>query len=379
MSTTDRIFSFLQDARTDMVDLLTRLVELESPSTDKPALDQLADILACEARTFGGDVDVLVQEHAGNHVRARWGGDGGGGALLLCHMDTVWDLGTVAQRPVRQEGGRLYGPGAYDMKGGIVTGLWALRALDELDLMPAQPITLLLTSDEEVGSQTSRPYIEAEARACDAVFVLEPAQMPGAAVKTSRKGVGNYRVSVSGRAAHAGANHEQGINAIEELARQVAVLQGLTDYGKGTTANVGVIEGGTRSNVVPDQAWAELDVRVVDAAETVRIETAVQGLTPSLAGAEITVTGGINRPPMERTEAIADLFATARSLAAEMGFELAESSSGGGSDGNFTAALGVPTLDGLGVVGDHSHAVDEYVLIDSMAQRSALLAALLRP
>lgn len=373
-----RILAYLKNAQADMIELLTRLVELESPSTDKPALDQLAAVLTSEVQALGATVDVLPQERAGNQVRARWGNAGPGGALLLAHMDTVWDLGTVALRPVRQEGELLYGPGAYDMKGGIVTSLWALRAMKELDLLPEQRVTLLLTSDEEVGSHTSRPLIEAEARAHDVVFVLEPSQLPAAALRTSRKGVGNFRVSVSGRAAHAGGNHEKGINAIEELARQVVILQGLTDYARGTTVNVGVIAGGTRSNVVPEEAWAEVDVRVVDEEEAARIEAAVGGLTPILEGTAISVTGGVGRPPLVRTPAIASLFSQARDLAAQLGFELEESSTGGGSDGNFTAALGVPTLDGLGVVGDQAHAVDEYIRTDSLPQRSALLAALLR-
>jgi glutamate carboxypeptidase len=250
----------------DMVAHLTQLVETESPSDHKPSLDRLAAVLADHAADAGARAEVLRQAAAGDIVRARWG-SGDGGVLLLCHMDTVWDLGTLAERPVRVEEGRLYGPGAFDMKGGIVNALWAMRALRELELMPSRRVTLLITSDEEIGSEASRALIEAEAVAHEVVFVLEPAHPPRASLKTWRKGVGGYRVTVTGRAAHAGAAHDEGINAIAELARHILTIQALTDYAAGTTVNVGVIRGGTRSNVVPEQAWAEVDYRVMNMAE----------------------------------------------------------------------------------------------------------------
>ena len=266
MTDNQRLFDYLSAHQADMVSHLTQLVEMESPSDHKPSLDRLAAVLAEHASAAGARSEVLRQNVAGDIVRARWG-SGDGGILLLCHMDTVWDLGTLAERPVRVEDDRLYGPGAFDMKGGIVNALWALRALRELKLMPSRRVTLLITSDEEIGSGASRALIEAEARAHEVVFVLEPAHPPRASLKTWRKGVGDYRVTVTGRAAHAGAAHDEGINAIEELARHVLAIQALTDYAAGTTVNVGVIRGGTRSNVVPEQAWAEVDYRVMDMVE----------------------------------------------------------------------------------------------------------------
>jgi glutamate carboxypeptidase len=381
MSPTDnrRIFEFLAEHQQAMVDHLTEIVQMESPSDDKPSLDRLAAFLARQLAADDAIVDVLEQQDAGNHVRARFGATAAtGGYLLLCHMDTVWDLGTLAQRPVRIEGGRLYGPGAFDMKGGIVNAIWALRALTQLGLMPDHHITLLITTDEETGSRTSRPIIEAEARAHDAVFVLEPSQPPRAALKTWRKGVGEYRVTVTGRAAHAGAAHNEGVNAIEELAHQILAIQALTDYAAGTTVNVGVIGGGTRDNVVPEKAWAAVDVRVMNAEAEARVERFFHSLAPRLAGTKIEVTGGLNRPPMVRTPATVALFARAQAVAADIGIAIDETGTGGGSDGNFTSALGVPTLDGLGVAGDGGHALHEHVIISSLPERAALLAGLLR-
>jgi len=372
-----RILAYLRDHQSDMTAHLTQLVEMESPGDHKPSLDRLAAALAEQARTAGAQAEMLAQPEAGDFVRARWGG-AGGGILLLCHMDTVWDLGTLARRPVRVADGRLYGPGAFDMKGGIVNALWAIRALRELGLMPERRVTLLITSDEETGSHASRPLIEAEALTHDSVFVLEPAHPPRAALKTWRKGVGVYRVKVTGRAAHAGAAHDEGINAIEELARHILAIQALTDYAAGTTVNVGVIAGGTRSNVVPEQARAEVDVRVMDAAEAARVDASLHGLTPLRAGIELEVTGGLNRPPMVRTPAIVVLYRRAEAVAAELGFPISETGTGGGSDGNFTAALGVPTLDGLGVAGDGGHALHEHVILASLPERAALLAGMLR-
>jgi glutamate carboxypeptidase len=371
------VLAYLQHHLSDMTALLVQLVEMESPSDGKSLLDRLAAFLAEQLGAVGAQVEILAQSKAGDHVRARWDGDAGG-VLLLCHMDTVWEAGTLAQRPVRVDDGRLYGPGAFDMKGGIVNALWAVRALRELNLFPNRRVTLLVTSDEEIGSRTSRPIIEAEAVSHDAVFVLEPAQPPNAALKTWRKGVGVYRVSITGRSAHAGVDHEKGINAIEELAHQVLAIQRFTDYEVGTTVNVGVVEGGTRSNVIPERATARVDVRVMNAAEAARIDEKMRGLKPYLDGASIQVSGGVNRPPMVRTPAIASLFGQAEVLGAGMGLHITEAGSGGGSDGNFTAALGVPTLDGLGVVGDGGHASHEHVVLASMPERAALLAAMIR-
>lgn len=371
-----RILDYLRAHQADMIADLTRLVETESPSDDKTAIDRLGAMLADDLCGLGAAVDVLPQAVTGDHLRARWG-DGPGGILLLCHMDTVWPLGTLTHMPVRIKDGRLYGPGAFDMKGGIANALWAMRALRALDLQPKHRVTLLITSDEEVGSSTSRPLIEAEAVTHDAVYVLEPAHPPHGALKTWRKGVGDYRIVVTGRAAHAGAAHDEGINAIEELAHQVLIIQRLTDYAVGTTVNVGVIGGGTRSNVVPAQAWAEVDFRVMNQAEADRIDAALHGLAPHLPGTTIEVTGGLNRPPMVRTPANLALYARAEAIAAELGLAISETGTGGGSDGNFTSALGVPTLDGLGVAGDGGHALHEHVILSSLPERAALLAGLL--
>ena len=283
MTDNQKLGSLLHARQAAMVAHLTQLVEMESPSDHKPALDRLAAVLAEQAAAVGARTEVLHQTVAGDFVRARWG-NGAGGVLLLCHMDTVWDLGTLAERPVRVEDGRLYGPGAFDMKGGIVNALWAMRALRELELMPSRRVTLLITSDEEIGSEASRALIEAEARAHEVVFVLEPAHPPRASLKTWRKGVGGYRVTVTGRAAHAGAAHDEGINAIVELARHVLAIEALTDYAAGTTVNVGVIRGGTRSNVVPEQAWADVDYRVMNIAEAGRVDAFMRGLKPQRDG-----------------------------------------------------------------------------------------------
>ena len=377
MTDNQKILAYLRDNQDEMAAYLQQIVEMESPTLDKPALDQLSAFLAQELQDLGGRVEILPQATAGNHVRARWD-SGPGGALLICHMDTVWELGTVTQRPVRVKDGRLYGPGAFDMKGGIANTVWALRALRELNLSAGQGVTVLLTSDEETGSITSRPIIEAEALKHDVVFCLEPAQTPKGSLKTWRKGVGMYGLSVTGRSAHAGADHAKGINAIEELAHQILAIQALTDYEAGTTVSVGVVQGGTRSNVVPAQASAEIDMRVMSTEEAARLETEMRGLQPSLNGTTLDITGGMNRPPMVRTPEIVVLFTQAQAYAQDMGFDITEAGTGGGSDGNFTAALGVPTLDGMGVVGDGAHALHEHVILDSMPERAALLAAMLR-
>jgi len=375
-----RILAYLRSHQDKMVAHLQQLVELESPTSDKAAIDRLGEVLAEQLRAIGAAVNVQAQASAGNHLRARWGASqaSGDGLLLLTHMDTVWDTGTIAQRPVRVEGGRLYGPGAFDMKGGIVNALWAVRALRELGLMPERRITLLVTSDEETGSHTSRPLIEDEAKQHRAVYVLEPAHPPRGSLKTWRKGVGEFEVIVTGKASHAGAAHDEGVNAIEELAYQIISIQALTDYAVGTTVNVGVVSGGTRSNVVPAQARAHVDVRVMNAAEADRVYTYMHHLTPRLTGTTVEVRGGMNRPPMVRTPQTVALFAIAQAIALEIGLSVDETGTGGGSDGNFTSALGVPTLDGLGVDGDGSHAQHEHVIVTSLPERAALLAGLLR-
>jgi glutamate carboxypeptidase len=301
----------------------------------------------------------------------------GAHAVALCHYDTVWPLGTLQRLPFSVDAdGIARGPGCFDMKGGIVVLYFALQSLRARSLTPARRLEILFTSDEEVGSPTSRPLIEQVAAGAALAYVLE-SPLPGGTLKTARKGTGDYTLRIAGRAAHAGVEPQKGISATGELAHQILALHALNDYAAGTTVNVGVVRGGTRPNVVAAEAEAQIDVRVESLAEAERIDAAIRGLQPRLSGAQLQVEGGVNRPPMERSPAIAALFERARALAAAMGVELREGSTGGGSDGNFTAAMGVPTLDGLGPEGEGAHAAHEHVLTESFPRRVALLAGLL--
>ncbi|HET7101530.1 MAG TPA: M20 family metallopeptidase, partial [Terriglobia bacterium] len=294
--------------------------------------------------------------------------------LLIGHHDTVWPKGTLARMPFRVQGGRAYGPGVLDMKSGIVLMIAAVRALQSLGVEPASPVQLFLNPEEEAGSEAFRREIERQAKGSRAVLVLEPAA--NGALKTARKGVGEFRLTVEGRSAHAGINPGAGINAISEMARQVLRIEKLAEPRRGLTLNVGVIEGGTRPNVVPELARARVDVRIPRIADQARIEEKVFALKAVHPEARLKIEGGINRPPMERAMA-ADLFAKAKDLAGQLGFEVTDAATGGGSDGNFSAALGIPTLDGLGGVGDGAHALHEHVIIRELPRRAALLAALL--
>jgi len=358
-----------------MLDLLRQLVEIESPSTDKAATDRIGRFVAQVACEAGASVTTVPQELRGDHLLARWG-EGEGGFLLLCHLDTVWPLGTLAERPWRVEGAQVFGPGCLDDKASAAIVLTALKGLRELGLAPGRPVTVLFNSDEEVGSRTSRSLIEAEAARAGVVFCVEPTR-PDGSLKVWRKGTARYVVTTLGRAAHAGADHEQGINAVEELAHQVLRLQGMTDYGVGTTVNVGWVQGGTRTNVVPERAQARVDVRVRTVAEGQRMVAAIEGLQPVLPGARLIVEGGLSRPPMEESPVTLGPFRRAQEIGAGLGLALAAGGSGGASDANFTAAMGVPTLDGLGAVGHGAHTPDEHVLISSLPERAALMAALL--
>lgn len=370
-----RILAYLRDHVDDMLADLIKLIELESPTLHKASVDALGAVLADELRGLGAAVEVVPKAEVGDVLRARWN-PGPGGVVILSHMDTVWAVGTVAGRPTRVEGNRVYGVGAMDMKGGIVIALWALRALRELNLFPAQPISYMLNSDEETGSLHSAVEIETEALSHNTVFVTEPPQ--DGKYKTERKGVSHYSITAKGRAAHAGADHARGINAIEEMAHQILAVQAMTDYAIGTTANVGVIKGGTRGNVVPAEASIEINVRARSRANATAIHERIMSLRAVHPEAELVIDGGIGVPPMERTPEIAALFKRAQGLAADMGIAIDEGSTGGGSDGNKTAALGVPTLDGMGIVGDGGHAINEYGEIDSMPERAAIMAAMLR-
>ena len=356
---------------------LERTVKMESPTNSKPHVDALSRFLAQEFRRAGGRIRLLGHPEAGAAVLAEFWGEKRGAKplLLLGHHDTVWDAGTLARMPYRVRGSRAFGPGILDMKAGIGVGLWAIRTLKALGIEPRGPVRFFLNSDEEVSSRAFRRQMEAEARRARAALVLEPADQ-GGALKTSRKGVGEFRITVHGRSSHAGINPGAGVNAIAELARQLVRIEKFARPGRGLTLTVGTVQGGTRSNVVPERAWAAVDVRIPQARDQARIERQLHGLKPFHPEARLEVTGGINRPPMMRAMA-ADLFRCAQALGRELGMELREASTGGGSDGNFTAALGIPTLDGLGAVGDGAHAPHEHVIVRELPRRTALLAALL--
>lgn len=359
-----------------MLDLLKGLVEHESPSRDKPALDALAALLATRLREQGGEVEVVPTD-AGDHVVARFPGSRTARpGLVLTHFDTVWPLGTLARMPFREEGPRLFGPGVFDMKASLVQVLEVLEALRVQGLRPPRPLTVAMTSDEEVGSASSRPLIEQLAEESEYVLVLEPPLADGS-LKTARKGVGRFTIEVEGKAAHAGVAPERGASAIVELAHQIVRIHAFNDPASGTTVNVGVVHGGTTSNVVPALAIARVDVRATTLAAAEVVERGLKCLTTATPGTRLRVSGDFGRPPMERTPAVAGLFERARAIGHGLGLELTEGSTGGGSDGNFTAALGVPTLDGLGVLGGGAHADDEHIVIDSLPERAALLAALL--
>lgn len=362
-----------------MLSMLRLFVAAESPSLNKPAADRCCAILASEWRKLGAQVRRLPQKQRGDHLQIVWPAAKArakGQLLVLGHYDTVYETGTLEKMPFRVSGGRAYGPGVFDMKGGIVQAFFALDALRQTAATVNKRVVLLWTSDEEIGSDSSRRLIETEARRSDAVFVLEPALGPQGLLKTSRKGVGEAEMIVHGRASHAGLAPEKGVNAIHELALQIARIRQWNDTRRGIGVNAGILQGGTRVNVIPDGARAVLDLRASKLADMQKIERKLRALRPILPGARLTVRGGFNRPPMERRVS-AELFAKAKNLAKEMRLSLGEAAAGGGSDGNLTAALGVPTLDGLGAVGDGAHSAHEYVLLKTMPQRSALLAALL--
>ncbi len=361
----------------EMLDLLRQLVELESPSNDKAAIDRLIDWLAGQVTSRGGKAEILEQPERGNHLRAEWG-QGQDQVLILCHIDTVWGVGEVELRPFRVEGDRAYGPGIFDMKAGTIQTLFAMDQLRQSSWPADCRIVAMFNSDEEIGSPTSREIIEREAKRSRVVLVLEPAVGTHGALKTSRKGVGRFELLVEGIAAHAGADPEKGASAILELAKQTIRLHALNDYQLGTTVNVGVVEGGTRSNVVAAQARAEIDLRIVTMAEAERVVPLILNAQAETPGTKVTMLGELNRPPMERSAEVIKLYQLAERLAEELGIEISEGSTGGGSDGNFTAALGVPTIDGLGAVGAGGHAVHEYLFVSKLPERTALLTRLLQ-
>ena len=354
---------------------LRELVQVESPSDNKAAVDAAVRLTASRAAPAGGRAKLHKQKHFGDVLEVRFGPARSTRKpiLLLGHLDTVWPLGTLQKMPWRERDGRFYGPGVLDMKAGIAMALAAIRILQQLGI--SRPVTLLLNSDEEVGSPVSRPITERLALTSAAVLVLEPAQ--GLACKTARKGVGDYHLHVTGVAAHSGVDFERGHSAILELARLLESVAGFTDLRLGRTVNPGVISGGTRSNVIAEHAYADIDVRIANASDAAKVVKLFRSLRCSDPHCKLEITGGLNRPPMERKPGTVALYKQARKLAAALGFTLDEAATGGGSDGNFTAALGVPTLDGLGAVGEGAHAAHESVVIEHLVPRTALLAALL--
>lgn len=375
MSTRNLEF-YCRDQEEWLLDTIEALVALESPTDDKGAVDRCGDELASRLAAIGADVQRLHSARAGNHLRAQFG-RGARQVLLLGHFDTVWPLGQVQRMPVERVDDRLTGPGVLDMKAGIALGMLATRAV----LATTPPgddtqIVMLWTTDEETGSRTSRALLEAEALKSTAVLVLEPA-LPGGVLKTSRKGCGEYEITVEGEPAHAGVDPTKGVSAIRELARQILFLETLQDLSRGVSLNVGVITGGTRPNVVAPHASAVVDVRAPSHVDAARVDAALRRMMPQIPGARVHVRGGFDRPPMERTEGVARLFSMAQAAGAELGQAVAEGATGGGSDGNFCAALGVPTLDGLGALGDGAHALHEHVLISALVPRAALIAVLL--
>lgn len=356
----------------DVLQLLETMVNMDSPSTDKALVDRFSQFVGGQFEAIGARVEFVHAERFGDHLVAKFDGPAPGHVVLLGHTDTVFSAGETARRPFRIEDGRAKGPGVFDMKAGIALMWSALKVL-----RPApRPVTVLLTSDEELGSPSSRDLIERETRDARAVLVLEPS-LPGGALKTSRKGSGRFTVKATGRAAHTGIDPEKGINAIEEIAHQSLAIQRMSNPDAGTTATVSMIHGGTRVNVVPAEAVLEVDVRVANDREAARITDAIRALQPCLPGASLQIRGGINRPPMEPNTDTAILFGVAREIAAEMGIMLGEGSTGGASDGNFTSAMGVPTLDGLGAIGHAAHSLDEFVEVDSLPERAALIVGLI--
>jgi glutamate carboxypeptidase len=364
---------------TQMLSALRAFVLAESPSLEKAPADRCCAIVAAEWRKRGARVERLPQKHRGDHLRITWQTQksrAAGQLLVLGHYDTVYASGALAKMPFRMSAGKIYGPGTFDMKAGIVQALFALEALQQSKTPLRKCIVFLWTSDEEIGSDSSRKLIESEARRSDAVFVLEPSLGPRGLLKTARKGVGEAEIIVHGRASHAGLAPQEGVNAVHELAQQIARIQQWNDLRRGISVNADIIEGGTRVNVIAEHARAVIDLRALRLADMRQLEKRLHSLRPLTRGARLEIRGGFNRAPMERKVSAA-LFSRAKSLAAQMGLSIGDCVAGGGSDGNLTAALGIPTLDGLGAVGDGAHSAHEHVIAKTMPERAALLASLL--
>jgi glutamate carboxypeptidase len=378
-SVAQKLKNFLQPALPQMIDTLRRFVAAESPSLEKAYADRCCGIIAAEWRKHGLQVRRVPRENRGDHLHIVSKSNSSrptGQLLVLGHYDTVYASGTLKKMPFRLTAGKAYGPGTFDMKAGIVQALFAHHVLQKLNLASSKRIVFLWTSDEEIGSDSSRKLIETEARRSDAVFVLEPSYGPRGLIKTARKGVGEAEIIVHGRASHAGLAPEEGVNAVHELCHQLSRILKWNNPRRGTTVNADIIHGGARTNVIADRARAVLDLRASSISEMNHLERQLLALKPHIRGARLEIHGGFSRSPLERKMS-AVLFKRAKSLAAQMNLSLGECVVGGGSDGNLTAALGIPTLDGLGAVGDGAHSAHEHILTAAMPGRAALLAALL--
>src|SRR5690348_1460257 len=363
----------------EMLAVLRRFTVVESPSTDKSAAERCARIIAATWRRLDVSLSLIPQKRCGPHILIDVRGATARPAdqlLVLGHYDTVYPSGTLRHMPFHVTSRKAFGPGVFDMKAGIVQAFFALEALQRSGVLLRKRIVFLWTSDEEIGSESSRKLIESHARRSDAVFVLEPAFGPKGLLKTARKGVGELELTVHGRASHAGLAPEKGVNAVHELALQIARLRTWNNPRSGVTLNADVIEGGSRVNVIADRARARFDLRALRVTDIRLLEARLRALRPILPGAKLEISGAFNRPPLERKMSLA-LFRRAKSLAAQMNLELDECTVGGGSDGNLTAARGIPTLDGLGAVGDGAHSIHEHILTHTMPARAALLASLL--
>ncbi len=373
-----QLLASLHERRGEIVRFIRQIVEAESPSFNKAAVDRLGQLLAAKLSGLGARVQFHRTQKFGDHLQADFLTENRAKPILLLgHMDTVWDIGSLQTMPVREYKGRLFGPGVYDMKTGIAQMIFAVDALRHVRGRLPRPITILLVTDEEVKSATSRAILEKLARQAAAVFVLEPSAGTQGALKTARKGVGEYKVKITGCASHAGLDPQNGHSAILELARQIERIAAFNDRKRGITVNPGVIRGGTRTNVVAAQAEVEVDARVARLLDAPRLDRRFRSLRAIDKVCRLEISGGINRPPLERSPAVVALFRKAQAVARELGFEVDEASVGGGSDGNFTAALGIPMLDGLGAVGEGAHALNESVVISEIPRRTALLARLI--
>jgi len=375
-----KLLAFLRPQLPKMLDVLRAFTLAESPSTEKAPADRCAELIAAEWRKRDVRVELLPQKVRGNHIRIECiptaTTKSSGQLLVLGHYDTVYATGTLSKMPFRASGPKVFGPGVFDMKAGIVQALFALDALLATRASVHKQIVFLWTSDEEIGSESSRKLLESEAARSDAVFVLEPSLGPKGLLKTARKGVGEAQLIVQGKASHAGLAPEKGINAVHELSLQIARILKWNDLRRGISVNADVVHGGTRVNVIAENAHAALDLRALRISDMHAIERKLKALRPLLHGAKLEVNGGFTRAPLER-KISAELFARAKKLASQMGIAIGEGTAGGASDGNFTAALGIPTLDGLGAVGDGAHSRHEHILANTMLERAALLAALL--